>query len=440
MGIGAALIGAGGSLASSLLNWKHDFDVMDYQHYLQSPEVRLHDMQAAGINPNAAIGGIAGSLGPSTAVSTPMSNPGAAAVDAYRNVMEANVAPSVSRKNNAEAEGQENENIVTGDNEVIKARKQMIIETKDKMVADRRISQANADVAEAYAQYAGTNAYNDALIKYQQHENLVKEWHEMNKRIDEMDENIRKMQSEETVNYAQADLMAEQENTEKYKQRELNSAARKNNAEAYRTEQKNKFWDDHGYDPDSPLDVAYRNQIENGKEKEAGEMLGQMLDFTREVNKSSAEGTALGTATVFDPNAVDIYELRKDEKTLDSIESGMKAELDRLKKSGDRKAYTEYLNEYRKFKEFRKTSPVEIAKHVRSYNERQGRYTWLQRIAMQFAGGLGSGVGIGFGAGLFNRKTPVKGSSMDIVSPASTQGQQILNGINPNSNWSGYKR
>lgn len=286
--IAAALLAGGASLGSGLLSWKHDYDVMDYQYMLMNPQRRMQDMIAAGINPNAAAQGISGSVAGLASHSTPMPDLGSTLGNSANSLLQAKLNESVINKNVSETRAQDIENEINED--TMSDRKEIIRQTASKMKADNRISEANATIAEAYAQYAGSNALNDALIKQQQHSNLVKEWHKLQADIDKIDKDIELEDSEINKNVAASDLMVAQMGTEKAKQADLYASARKSNADAQKQEMENKFWIDNGFHSDDPLDVAYRNKIANGKEDEAEEMLNDVVEFTKEVNNASESG------------------------------------------------------------------------------------------------------------------------------------------------------
>lgn len=166
-----------------------------YQQY-QSPQARMQQMVAAGINPNTAAQGIAGSAAPSMqAANAPdMSGLGEQVGNSVNNALQAELMKSEIQKNEADASlidsrntGQQIANVWANKEHAAALRK---------LVADGEISKANAKIIGADAEYAEANAYE----KFQQTM--------MNTQI--MVQELQNMQQEYVNMMAQYDVMLSQ--------------------------------------------------------------------------------------------------------------------------------------------------------------------------------------------------------------------------------------
>lgn len=150
------VLGAGMNfLAQHLQNKKQE---QFYEEYM-SPQARMAQMKAAGINPNAAAQGISGASAPQMNAASPTSaftGIGEQLGNSVNTALSAGVLRSEANKNNAEAELTKSLDVKQGmENERFKEMQSLVI---DKMKQDNRISTSTANMLEQDEFYHGAEA------------------------------------------------------------------------------------------------------------------------------------------------------------------------------------------------------------------------------------------------------------------------------------------
>lgn len=292
----AGLVTGGMNVLGSGLSTLVNYGMMKDQQAYNSPQNQMEMMKAAGINPNAAAQGISGSgaqSGLANAVAPQMPNLGQLVGQSAQRDLNAPMIEAMTHYYESLKTGQDNDNVVTGDSSVIEARKASYTADLRKRMADASISEANATIIEAEAEYAGENAYNNALILQQKHANMVKEYEEIQSKIKANDAQAAASYSEVGLNEAQA---------------------RKADADAVEKEWFNKYRDENGYDKDDPLWIKYEELMKAGKYDQAE----QLLKDSCTALKTEAEGKAAGNFEGSHPANkafADVAEYRNELKT-----------------------------------------------------------------------------------------------------------------------------
>lgn len=213
--IGPLLAGGMNMLSQHLQNKKQE----EFYNKYQSPQARMAQMRAAGINPNAAAQGISGAAAPQMNAAAPtsaFSSLGEALGQSVNTSLTAGAIKAQTENVEAQTEGQRIENRFqneTFDDRAAYLRNEGLISAEEYNQAAELSRQYPELLNQTIEQMRSNIRKNDAQVKVfdQQIDNLKKE-------IDKMEEEIRKMKSDETLNYAMAgenNARAELERAEK---------------------------------------------------------------------------------------------------------------------------------------------------------------------------------------------------------------------------------
>ena len=262
------------NVANNLFNMNMAHEQMAYN----SPMNQMRMMIQAGINPNLAASGISGSPASaglaSSAGMAQMPNLGELYGNSANRELNAPLIQAMEKYYNSLEVGQNIDNQVNGDSSVMESRKQIVHEDLRKRIADANISVANATIIEAEADYAGVNAYHNALILFQRHENLVKEFDRIESEIKRNNAQADEAESRVGVNVA---------------------TARKLNAEAAQQEWLNDYREKNGYDKDDPLWIKYEELMKAGKYDEAEKLLDNAVKVFKNTSEAEAAGNFEGS-------------------------------------------------------------------------------------------------------------------------------------------------
>lgn len=156
MGPLGSLIGTGLNFMG--MNMQNRAQARMYEQY-QSPQARMQQMVAAGINPNTAAAGIAGSAAPSMQAATAPDSMslGQAIGNSVNNALQAEMQAAEVEKTKEETDYIKSKN--EGQNIANAWANQEHAAALRKMVADGTVSEANARIISADAEYAEANAY-----------------------------------------------------------------------------------------------------------------------------------------------------------------------------------------------------------------------------------------------------------------------------------------
>ena len=218
----ATLAGAGVNFASSYINRKTDIALLKYQNEYNSPKNMMKRLAEAGINPNAAAQGIAGSPGYGNMAAADAANVsnaipsdlGTQIGNSVNSALNAQLVKANIKKVEEETRGMKTANDyedATFDTRVQQAEDNGVITHANAEMA-RETAQnypemLNLSKEQAYAELDKTKAEKAKLDK--ELDRIDQEIKESDKRIAKLEQDIKTGKSQEAKNYAEAELTRE---------------------------------------------------------------------------------------------------------------------------------------------------------------------------------------------------------------------------------------
>lgn len=290
------ILGAGMSVAGNVLSQMYQNRTQErfYNEY-QSPEARMAQMKAAGINPNAAAQGISGAAAPGMTAASPtnaFNSLGELVGNSYNSMLSARVLKSEADRNNAETELTKSLNVEKQTtNKYVDAMQNAALR---KLVNDGDISRHQANMMAVDDYYHGAEAYAHLEQSFlavqkigaecqnlqQEYFNLLAEEYATMMQGNLAQAQIRKVFSDIGLNNAMIDKIAHEcENIDAstalmtQEVSESKSRERLNRALAQYQEKANVVWESSGWNTNSDVNGNFMRLCMEGKTDEAKRLL-----------------------------------------------------------------------------------------------------------------------------------------------------------------------
>lgn len=263
-----------------------------------SPEARMSQMRAAGINPAAAAQGISGAPAPQMTAAGPsgaFTGLGEQIGNSVNTMLSADAIRSEIRNMDSRTTGQDIQNRFdnqTFDNRALYLKNQGLISTEQYKQASELSRQYPEMLSQSIEQIRSNIRKNDAQVKVfdQQIDNLKKE-------IGKMDEEIRKMKSDETLNYALAGEAGAREELERAEKALTDKKSELAEVEKRKAE----------LGADSNTELKYR-EVEKSQGKEAADKwLDTQYDLVKRINEGVQDANVM---TVEQRRIIESYDRR----------------------------------------------------------------------------------------------------------------------------------
>lgn len=386
----------------NLLNLQNQFslDMWEAQNAYNDPSRQMERMINAGINPNLAAAGIAGS--PNTASSIESS--GAPAVNSAITPYSQSIGQSTMNALDSVLRTKQIDNVVA-DTKVkeeqapmVAAEKNQFIQNVENLKSKKVLTDYEAEKLRPYAKYADEMFDMDWNLAREKVNEIQGQIRQLNKQIELADEEYRKMKQEIEESKQRVSLMEYQE--------QLAAAEKKYNDSLTALNNKKLELQNQGYD-DSPLGLLMSKAA-------SGENIDDDLKVLEKYHNSVARGEYNA-----DPTGEEYRSLYDYRKMIYSGYSEIDAKIEKIRNSNyDEETKSRnimILEDYRKELD-KKLESSERDYHTAAY--KKGDKTFWDDFWQRISGGVATGIGIGVGAAATKGVNSV-GNSAPPASPHS---------------------